>query len=369
MAPDPDTYSLGIEEEFQIVDPETLELRSGAQELLPRTGANGREVQFEIYQSMIETASPICGSLSAARAEVARLRRNVIQAAEQGGVRIAAAGTHPFSHWADQELTPGERYARTHSRFQQLGRELLIYGCHVHVGMPNREAALEVLNRSRIWLSCLIALTANSPFWVGRDTGYASFRTEVWTRFPMAGPPNLFESLAEYERLVSTLLDGGLVLDRSRIYWDLRIPETLPTVEFRCTDVCLTIDETIMVAGLCRALARAGREAAERGEPVPRVRQEVLRCAHWQAARWGLDGGLVDARAGRVAPAAEVIEELLRFLRPALEANGDWDEVSALVREALARGSGARRQREVYERTGRLEDVVAYVVEETARGT
>jgi carboxylate-amine ligase len=362
MAGDPNPYSLGIEEEFQIVDPATRDLRAGAQELLPRAEAGEREVQLELYQSMIEIASPVCGSLGEARAQVARLRRSVIRAAEQGGARIAAAGTHPFGDWADQELTPGERYQRTHTRFQQLGRELLIYGCHVHVGVPDRETALEVLNRSRIWLSCLIALTANSPFWLGRDT-------EIWTRFPMAGPPNRFESLAEYEELIDTLLGGGMVLDRSRIYWDLRIPAVLPTVEFRCTDVCLSIDETVMVAGLCRALARTCREAAERGEPVPRVRQEVLRCAHWQAARWGLTGGLVNALAGRVAPAADVIEEFLRFLRPALEANGDWDEVAALTRETLERGTGARRQREVFERTGRLEAVVDYVVEETARGT
>jgi carboxylate-amine ligase len=318
---------------------------------------------------MIETATPVCATLAEARRELVRLRRTVIAAAEDAGVRLGAAGTHPISHWEDQDITPRDRYHTTAQHFQQIGRELLIYGCHVHIGVPDREVALEVVNRARIWLSPLVALASNSPFWLGRDTGYASFRTSVWSRFPLSGPPGFFASYAEYEQLVNTLAATGVVADPTRIYWDLRIPTSKPTVEFRATDVCLSVDDAVMIAGLCRALVRIAMAEAERGEPPPVVRHELLRCANWRAARFGLEGELVDVAAGgALRPAGEAIGALLEHARPALEMDGDWDEVSALVGETLRRGSGTRRQREVYWRTGRLEDVVDLIVEETRRG-
>ncbi|MDQ2669663.1 MAG: glutamate--cysteine ligase [Gemmatimonadota bacterium] len=369
MTSSPAGYTLGIEEEFQIVDPVTRELRAGIHHILPTAGASAAEVQAEIYQSMIETATPICRSLAEAREELVRLRRTVIAAAEEEGAQLGAAGTHPISHWTDQEITPHDRYQRTTQHFQQIGRELLIYGCHVHVGVPDREVALHVVNRARVWLAPLVALAANSPFWLARDTGYASFRTAVWSRFPTSGPPGVFSSYEEYEQLVLALAATGVVRDPTRLYWDLRIPVGKPTVEFRATDVCLTVDESVMVAGLCRALVRTAADAAERDEPVPFARHELLRCANWMAARYGVEGELVDLNAGGAPkPAAEIVGALLEYTRPALEAHGDWDEVSGLVAETLRRGSGTRRQREVYWRTGRLEDVVDYIVAETRRG-
>lgn len=367
--PPPTAGTIGIEEEFQIIDPETRELSSGVKEIRAAAGAHPAEVQSEIYQSMIETATPVCASLGDARRELVRLRRMVITAAEEAGARLGAAGTHPISHWQDQDITPRDRYHTTTQHFQQVGRELLIYGCHVHVSVPDREMALEVVNRARIWLAPLVALAANSPFWLGRDTGYASFRTSVWSRFPMSGPPGMFATYAEYEQLLQSLAATGVVSDPTRIYWDLRIPISKPTVEFRATDVCLTVDESLMIAGLCRALVRTEAEAAERGEPVPVVRHELLRCANWKAARYGIEEELVDVRAGGTPrPAGEILNMLLEHVRPALEEHGEWDEVTALVNETLRRGSGTRRQREVYWRTGRLEDVVDYVIAETRRG-
>lgn len=365
----PAGYTIGVEEEFQIVDPDSRELVAGVRHLLPTAAAPTEQVQAEIYQSMIETATPVCHSLTEVRRELVRLRRTIIAAAEEHGVQLGAAGTHPFSHWRDQEITPRARYQRTAEHFQQIGRELLIYGCHVHVGVPNRRVALEVINRARTWLAPLIALAANSPFWLGHDTGYASFRTEVWSRFPMSGPPGVFVSYAEYEQLVHELAATGVVRDPTRIYWDLRIPANKPTVEFRATDVCLTVDEAVMIAGLCRGLVRTCVDAAERHEPVPLARQELLRCANWKAARYGLEGELVDLSAGgEPRPAPDVVADLLTYVRDALEAHDEWDEVSGLVMETLRRGTGTRRQREVYWRTGRLEDVVDYVVAETRRG-
>jgi glutamate---cysteine ligase / carboxylate-amine ligase len=228
--------------------------------------------------------------------------------------------------------------------------------------------ALRVMNRLRPWLAPLLALSANSPFWLGEDTGYASYRTQVWGRLPTAGPPAPFSSLAEHDALVRALVETGSVLDTASVYWDVRLPEKLDTVEIRVSDACSRVEEAVMLAGLSRALVRSCRERAERGEPYPSVRPELLRAAHWRASRHGLDAELVDVEAGRAVPAREVIEKVLAFARPALEEDGDWEEVAALVRETLEHGNGASRQRRAYERAGRLEDVVDMLIGETAPG-
>jgi carboxylate-amine ligase len=215
----------------------------------------------------------------------------------------------------------------------------------------------------------MLALSANSPFWLGADTGYASFRTQVWGRLPTSGPPAPFESLAEYEALVKALVATDTVVEPTKIYWDIRLSERVETVEFRVMDVCSRVDEAVMLAGLARALVRTCHEKADREEPYSEVRPELVRAAHWRASRDGLNAELADVEAEHAVPAREVIEKLLAFVRPALEEAGDWEEVSTLVREALEHGNGANRQREAYERAGRLEDVVDMLVEETAHGT
>jgi carboxylate-amine ligase len=224
------------------------------------------------------------------------------------------------------------------------------------------------MNHLRPWLAPLLALSANSPFWLGEDTGYASYRTQVWGRLPTAGPPAHFSSLAEHDALVRALVETGSVLDTASIYWDVRLPENLDTVEVRVSDACSRVDEAVMLAGLSRALVRSCRERAERGESYPSVRPELLRAAHWHASRHGLDDELVDAEAARAVPAREMIEKVLTFARPALEEEGDWEEIAALVRETLEHGNGASRQRRAYERVGRLEDVVDTLIEETTPG-
>ena len=365
----PEPFTVGVEEEYQIVDAATRTLRPRAPRILPGAqDALGEAAQPELFQSQIEIASPVCRTLAEVRGEIVRLRRGVLAAAAAEGARIAAAGTHPFSHWAAQRVTDKERYHEITDTYQQLTRELVICGCHVHVGIADREAAVQVLNWMRGWLAPLLALSANSPYWLGEDTGYASYRTELWGRFPVSGPPHRFASYAEYTGVVRTLVDTRTVLDATRIYWDLRIPERLPTLEVRVADVCATVDEAVLLAALVRAVARRCHDAATRGAPAPAVRPEVLRAAHWHAARYGLDGELVDPDAGAVVPAAARVGQLLAFARPALEAAGEWDEVSALATAALGRGTGARRQRAAYARTGRLEGVVDQVVAETAAG-
>jgi carboxylate-amine ligase len=328
----------------------------------------GDEVTNELYLSQIEVGTPVCRTLADVRAELVRLRRAVIAAAGRDGSRIAAAGTHPFSHWGDQALTPKPRYFGIAEDFQQLAREQIIFGCHVHVGIADRDAAIGVLNRVRPWLPSLLALSANSPFWLGLDTGFASYRTELFARFPMTGTPHTFASRAEYDDLIGSLAAVGVIDDASKIYWDVRPSSHVETLEFRVADVCLTIDEAVMIAGLCRALVWTCHDQNTRGEPVPPTRPELLRAAKFRASRFGLEGELIDVHARRSVPAPEIINTLLAFLRPAFEQAGEWDEVVALVQQTLGRGNGAHRQRAAFARSGRLEDVVDLIVEETERG-
>lgn len=363
-------FTIGVEEEYGIVDPGSRELCGRAEQILPLAREDlGDDAQPELKLSQIESATGVCHTLAEARAEIVRVRRAVIGAAMKDGRRIVAVGTHPFSRPEAQTTTPKDRYEGIVSEFQELGREMVIFGCHVHVGLDDQEMRVQVMNRMRVWLAPVLALTANSPFWQGRDTGYASYRTELWGRWPFSGPPGLFASRAEYDALAEALVATGSIEDATKIYWDIRLPERMATVEFRVADVCMTIDEAVMAAGLARGLVRACYERALRGEPFPAVRPELLRAAHWRAARHGLEADLVDVDAARARPAAEVVEALLRFVRPALEATGEWDEVAALVHETVARGTGAARQRAAYRRAGRLEDVVDLIVAETAAGT
>jgi carboxylate-amine ligase len=363
-------YTLGVEEEYQILDPETSGLSPAGEAVLRRARQTLGEEQVapELRASQVEAMTPICRTLSEVRAELSRLRRAIIEAAEGEGTRIAAASTHPFSHWQEQPITAGERYRRIVEREQQLAREQVVFGFHVHVGIDDREVAVQVMNHARVWLAPLLALSANSPFWLGEDTGYASYRAQIWGSLPTAGPPGHFDSLAEHDALVKALVATGGAMETSQVYWDVRLPQKLETVEIRVADVCSRIDEAVMLAGLSRALVRTCHERTQRGEPYPEVRYELLRAAHWVASRHGLDAVLVDIGAERVVPAREMIEKLLALTRPALEEHGDWEEVSSLARETLEQGNGARRQRQAYERAGRLEEVVDILVEETARG-
>jgi carboxylate-amine ligase len=366
-----EVYTFGVEEEYQIIDPTTRELSGHGESVLRRAqrALGDKEVVPELHTSQIEVLTPVCLTLSEVRAELSRLRRSVIEAAAEEGLRIAAASTHPFSRWQEQPVTPRERYLEIVERERQLAEEQVVFGFHVHVGLSDREAAIQVINHLRVWLAPLLALSANSPFWLGEDTGYASYRTQIWGRLPTAGPPGLFSSLAEHDALVRTLVRTGGVMERTQVYWDLRLPEKIETVEIRVADVCSRVDEAVMLAGLSRALVRTCHERARGGEPYPEARLELLRAANWVASRHGLDADLVDVEASRAAPAREVIWKMLDFARPALEEHGEWEEISALVSETLEQGNGARRQRRAYESAGLLEDVVDMLIEETAQRT
>jgi glutamate---cysteine ligase / carboxylate-amine ligase len=362
-------FTIGVEEEFQIIHPESRQLRQRAGGVLHRARqAVGDEVTNELFLSQIEIGTPVCAGLAEVRAELVRLRKAVVDAARRDGCRIGAAGTHPFSDWHDQTLTPKDRYAALLSDFQQLTREQIIFGCHVHVAIADKDEAIRVMNRVRPWLAPLLALSANSPFWMGLDTGYASYRSELFGRFPMAGLPMELASRAEYDALVDALVSTESIIDASRIYWDVRPSMRFDTLEFRVADVCQSVDEAVAVAGLCRGLALACHDAPRLDAPEHRIRPELLRVSKWRAARFGLEGDLIDPWGRKTVPASRMVEALLAFVRDALESVGEWDEVSTLVREIVRRGNGATRQRRAYQVAGKFEDVVDLILEETAGG-
>lgn len=370
MSRNADVFTIGVEEEFQIINPQTYALDAGVEHILPRARETlGDAVQYELILSQVEVATPICRTLTDVQRALVHQRHVLIEAAEQAGRKIAAAGTHPFSPWYEQSITPKERYQFLVRDFQRLIREQVIFGCHVHIGLSDGEIALDVMNRARLWLSPLLALSANSPFLDGEDTRYASFRTGLWWTSPLAGPPPFFSSRNDHDTFIRTLVSSKSVEDVSRIYWDIRLPERYETIEFRVMDVCMTVDETLMLAGLIRALVRACSDAARRNIPVPDVRAELLRVANWRAARYGLEEELVDVLAERTLPAHDLIESFLTFLRPALEAEGDWERISNLVARTLSSGNGAMRQRALFQQTGSMQDVVQYIIDETARGS
>jgi carboxylate-amine ligase len=361
------TFDIGVEEEYFLIDPVTRALAPAVERVLPLAKAvAGDSVATEMQQAQIEIGTDVCLTLAEVRAELVRLRTAVAGAAGSAGTMIAASGTHPFSDWRASDFTPKDSYLQLGRDYGQIAREQLVCGCHVHVGMPGQAETIEILNRARPWLSPIRALAVNSPFWAGSDTGYAGYRHAVWLRWPMAGTPDEFASWEDYEDLVRTLEETGSIDDPARIYWEVRPSSKFETLEFRVTDVCMTVDETVMVAGLIRALARACHLDFLNGVPSPSVRPELMQAATWRAARYGVDGDLVDVVERRSLPAGKMIAALLDFIGPALDEFGEREEVSSLVDTTLRDGTGAARQRRAFARAGRPEDVVDYIVEQTS---
>jgi carboxylate-amine ligase len=363
-----DTFTIGVEEEYQIIDPQTRELSQTAEIILANAQHSlGNAVQYEMVLSQIEIATPVCSTLADVQKELTQMRQGIITAADQAKLLIGAAGTHPYSHWDEQQVTPKERYEELINTFQQLIREQVIFGCHVHVGIPDREIATQVMNHARIWLAAFVALTANSPFWLGKDTGYFNYRTGLWWTVPLAGPPPYFASYDAYRSMIQEFIETQSIEDPTKIYWDLRLSERFETIEFRVMDVCMTLDETVTITGLIRALVRTCYEQVMNKIPAPTPSTDLLRAVQWRAARYGLHGDLVDIAHKRVISAQHYMEQMLEFLQPALEAEGDWQRVSNGVHKILQYGNGASRQLAVAQRTENLRDVVDFIVAETRR--
>jgi carboxylate-amine ligase len=353
-------FTVGVEEEFCIVDLATGALRPVADDVLPLAKEKlGGQVEAELNRSQIETGSAVCTTLAELRADLERLRRLLREAAAEAGCSVLSTGTHPTASPEDSGVNQGkERYRRLEQEFQAVAREQLVNGCHVHVGIVDRDLAVDVLNRTRPWLATIVALAANSPFWAGEDTGYASYRTEVWSRWSLTGLPEPLASRADFDDLVASLQAVEALADATFLYWDVRPSVRFDTLEFRAADSCLAVDDAVMVAGLSRALARTAAAEALAGRPAAPLRSELVDAARWRAARYGVEGTLVDLTERRTAPAGDVVDRLLVHLRPALEEDGAWDEVADLVARALHGGNGAVRQRAAFSRRGDIDDVL-----------
>jgi carboxylate-amine ligase len=318
----------------------------------------------ELKAQQIELGTRVCTDLAQLADELRHWRNRAEAAAVAVGAHVAALATSPVA--VDPVPTEGERYAHMLEAFGQTARDVLTCGCHVHVSIADDEEGVAVLNRIRVWLPVLTALTANSPFWQGQDTGYASFRSQVWLRWPSAGPNEPFADAAHYHRLVDDVLATGTVLDAGMLYSDARLSATWPTVEVRTADVALRVEDAVTLAGLVRGLVETAARAARDGEPPPDVRTEVLRVAAWRAGRSGLTGDLVHPGTGRPSPAADVLGDLLDHVRPALADAGDEHRVADGVAALLRRGTGADLQRAVHRQSGDLAAVTRAAVAATA---
>lgn len=361
--------TLGIEEEYQIIDPETRELTSYITEILQPDGSLSiAEIKPELHQSVVEVGSKACDTPAELKQEVIRLRRLVMELARKSGLEIAAAATHPFSSWQTQEITPLERYLGVAADLQDLARKNLIFGTHVHVGIEDKEFMIDAMNVARYFMPHILCLTTSSPFWLGRNTGLKSYRSVIWRNFPRTGTPPYFRSYSDYQSIEETMVKTGAIEDGSKIWWDIRPHWKYPTLEFRFCDICTRVDEAICIAAIFQAIV-AKLWKLRRDNMTFRVyRSELIDENKWRAVRYGLDGNLLDLGQQAQKPARDLIRELIEwFLDDVLDELGSREQVEYAFR-ILAEGSSADRQLATFERTGDLKDVVDQLMRETAEG-
>jgi glutamate---cysteine ligase / carboxylate-amine ligase len=363
--------TVGVEEELLLVDADDHQLVGRSDEVLARLAPPvGELVDQELKLSQVETATPVCSELREVHEHLVGLREAVDRAAAGIGCRVLAAGTHPVGLGRRQELTPKAAYERIQENYGRLAEEQMVCGCHVHVGVEHPDLRIAVLDRVRTQLAPLLALSANSPFWEGDDTGFASYRFVTFSRWPTFGTPEPLGDWAGYRGLLDTLVSSGAIDAPARLYWTVRPSARYPTLEFRVADVPLHASESVMVAGLCRALVVTAITDIEAGHPVVPVRGELVRIAEWQAARHGLRGDLLDPERGTSRPAVEAVHELLGRLAPVLDRLGDLDAVERAVARVLEEGNGADRQRAAERSVGSVGGVTAALLApEEARAT
>ncbi|MFF9839331.1 glutamate--cysteine ligase [Streptomyces sp. NPDC013740] len=352
------TRTVGVEEELLLVSARTGEpLALSSAVLAAAAGDEAGDVfEKELQQEQLEFATRPVADMGALREEIVRWRGEAGRKAGSVGAQVAALATSPLAVEPSRNL--GRRYRWLADQFALTAQEQLTGGCHVHVSVESDEEGVAVLDRIRPWLPLLTAISANSPYWQGKDTGYASYRSRVWYRLPSAGPYEPFGTAASYHARVRDMLGTGVLRDQGMIYFDARLSPTFPTVEIRVADVCLESDTTVLVATLVRALVETAARAWRSGEPVPRVPVETLRLAAWQAARSGSEGPLLDPRTLRPVPPEAAFDALVTHTETALRETGDLDRARAGLKDLLARGGGARRQRDLVEGGMELGEVV-----------
>ncbi len=361
------TFTVGIEEEFQLVDCQTYALRSHVSEMLKAGRATlGDQIKPEMLQSVVEVGTKACANIDEAGEQVRLLRSALSQLAARDGFAIAAAGTHPWSDWRDQEITDHERYRSLVQDMQDVVRALTIFGLHVHVGIDDRQRAIEIMNEARYFLPHLLALSTNSPFWMGRKTGLHSYRCVIWNRFPRTGIPESFASWDEFENLVDSMVRTGCIDDGKRIWWDIRPHPYFSTLEFRICDMQTTVEETLTLAALMQAIVAKLYRLRERNLGFRQYHRSLLMENRWRAMRHGLDGRLIDFGKEQEVPISTLIDELLSFVDEVVDDLGSRSHIEH-VHTMMARGNGAQRQLAAYERSGGdLRAVVEQIVRETA---
>jgi len=359
--------TLGLEEEYQIVHPETRELTSYVQQFLDRSRSIvlRDQIKPEFLQSQIEVGSSICRDICEARGELVRLRRAVRELAESEGMRVAAAGTHPFSSWTSQLVTAGERYAQHATNMADVARQMLVFGMHVHVGIEDRELLIDVMNQSRYFLPHLLALSTSSPFWQGRDTGLKSYRSIVIGSLPRSGLPPSFHSWSAYEGFVATLLRTNCIDEPTKIWWDIRPSVKYPTLEFRLFDICTRIDEAICVTALLVGIVGKLIRLRQLNIGWRDYRRNLITENKWRAVRYGTDARLIDFGKQQEFPLAELVDEMLEFIDDVADELGIRREIE-YARTILREGTSADRQLAVFRRSGDLNAVVDHLIRETA---
>jgi carboxylate-amine ligase len=353
-----DIPTLGVEEEFLLVDPGSGAPVARNREVADHAAQHGVDLQLELTSCQVETATEVVHTTEGLREQLVHLRRTAADAAQRADARLLAVGLPPTLP-REFPLTDTPRYRDIGERFGMIAHEQGICGCHVHVAVPDREAAVAVANRLRPWLPTLLALTANSAIYRNADTGHASWRSVLWARWPSAGPPPHFDSAEEYDAAVRMLCQTDVIRDDGMVYWDVRPSEDFPTVEVRVADVPATVAETVLFAALVRGAVMTALADEKRGEPLPPLPPWVLKAAYWKAARDGLDGAGVDLQGQIARPMRALLEQLIERLRPALEAAGDYAFVSDGLAAVAERGNGAMRQRQAWRRRHDVADVVA----------
>ena len=364
----PPSLTLGIEEEYQIIDPATRELKSYITEILSGDSMILDEIKPELHQSMVEIGSKVCRAPSDLRGELVRLRGLVMDLAGKNGLVIAAAGTHPFSSWMTQEITPLERYAGVREDLQDLAQQLLIFGTHIHVGIEDPEFLIDAMNVARYLLPHVLCLSTSSPFWQGRRTGLKSYRSIVFKNFPRTGVPPIMRSASDYTELLGALVDTGCIPNGSKIWWDARPHHAYPTLEFRVCDVCTRVDEAVCIAAILQAIVAKIWKLRRDNLTFRVYPTAMIEENKWRAVRFGLDGKLIDFGKQQELPARELISEMLQwFVDDVVDELGSRREVEYAF-EIMRHGTSADRQLKVFEETGDLKQVVDRVIAETAEG-
>lgn len=361
-------FTLGIEEEFQTIDPRTRELKSHMSQIVEGGQVVLQErIKQEMHQAVVETGTNVCVNIQQAREEVTYLRKMLLDLAQKQRLKVASAGTHPFSDWQKQLITPNERYDQLIDEMRDVARGNLIFGLHVHVGIDDRNEAIKIMNEVRYFLPHIFALSTNSPFWCGRNTGFKSYRSKVFDKFPRTGIPDYFASASEYDNYVNLLIKTNCIDNGKKIWWDIRVHPFYPTIEFRICDVPMRVDETICLAAIMQAVIAKLYKLREANLSFRAYRRLLISENKWRAARYGVEAKLIDFGKETEVPFASLVHELLAFIDDVVDDLGSRKEIE-YVHEILKNGTGADRQLKVFEHTNSLKAVVDYIVEETKFG-